>query len=105
MKKILLLSLVSTVVFMSCKDTDENKNQQLTTVDLASMDTTWNPNANFYQFAGGTWMANNPVPDSETRWGAFYILDEANKEKVNTLLSEASENEYEKGSVFQQEMF
>jgi putative endopeptidase len=56
------------------------------------MDTSIRPGDNFYDYAGGTWRKNNPVPASETRWGAFDMLSEFNKKVLKELTIEASEN-------------
>src|SRR5690606_1889630 len=31
-------------------------------------------------FANGNWKKNNPIPSTESRWGAFNVLDKENKE-------------------------
>ena len=40
-------------------------------IDKSSMDLTKNPGDDFYNYASGTWIKNNPVPAKETRWGSF----------------------------------
>lgn len=51
-------------------------------VDKSAMDTKVDPRKNFYLFANGTWLKNNPVPDSESTWNGFNEVNE----KVNTVL-------------------
>jgi putative endopeptidase len=68
------------------------------TVDEANMDKAVSPKEDFFQFANGTWCKNNPVPDSESRWGSFNELDKANKVKLLTILENASANPGAKGS-------
>ncbi len=68
------------------------------TIDEANMDKTVSPKDDFFQFANGTWCKNNPVPDSESRWGSFNELDKANKEKLLSILEKASKEKGEKGS-------
>ncbi|HVX49844.1 MAG TPA: hypothetical protein VHB48_06790, partial [Chitinophagaceae bacterium] len=43
-------------------------------IDPANMDMSVKPGDNFYQYAEGNWLKNNPVPPSKTRWGSFDML-------------------------------
>lgn len=52
------------------------------------MDLTVRPQDDFFKFANGTWVKNNPVPPSESRWGSFNELDKANKIKLTQILEE-----------------
>ncbi|MCB0395194.1 MAG: M13 family metallopeptidase [Flavobacteriales bacterium] len=61
--------------------------------DIAYMDTTVSPCANFEQFAVGNWIKNNPVPSTESRWGSFNILGEENNERLKGLLEELLQKE------------
>jgi putative endopeptidase len=38
-------------------------------IDPANMDLTVKPGDDFYMYASGNWIKNNPVPAKETRWG------------------------------------
>ena len=37
-------------------------------VDITDIDRTADPCNDFFQFANGTWRANNPIPASMSRW-------------------------------------
>ncbi|HUX81178.1 MAG TPA: hypothetical protein VMV38_02570, partial [Candidatus Paceibacterota bacterium] len=39
--------------------------------DLKDIDTTIRPQDDFFHYAGGGWIKNNPVPKEESRWGTF----------------------------------
>jgi putative endopeptidase len=59
-------------------------------IDPANMDLTIKPGDDFYQYANGTWIKNNPVPPKETRWGSFNELRDFNINAVKWLVAEAA---------------
>ncbi len=61
-------------------------------IDKSSMDLTKNPGDDFYNYASGTWIKNNPVPAKETRWGSFNLLRDFNINAVKTILAESANN-------------
>jgi len=58
--------------------------------DPAAIDRTANPCADFYQFACGAWMKNNPIPSDQSRWGRFDALQERNRDIMHDLLEKAA---------------
>src|SRR6267154_466999 len=42
------------------------------------MDKSVQPGVDFYHYADGTWLKNNPVPPDKSRWGGFAELQERN---------------------------
>jgi putative endopeptidase len=59
-------------------------------IDPANMDTSVKPGDNFYRYANGNWMKNNPVPPSKSRWGSFDELFEESRKKLRNLLETAA---------------
>jgi putative endopeptidase len=51
----------------------------LKSFDPAAIDKKADPCNNFYQYACGNWMKNNPIPPDEVRWGQFDKLRERNE--------------------------
>lgn len=58
-------------------------------IDPANMDLTVKPGDDFYNYASGTWIKNNPVPAKETRWGSFNQLRDFNINAVKDVLEKA----------------
>jgi len=59
-------------------------------IDRANMDFSIKPGDNFYLYANGNWIKNNPVPGSKTRWGSFDMLREESSKRLKELLTEAA---------------
>ena len=102
MKKILFT--LAAVTFMATACTNK---QQTTGIDLSNLDTTVVAQNDFYQFACGGWMANNPLTPEYSRFGSFDKLGLQNLEQVNGLIQEIAErvksqkSKVERGSVEQ----
>lgn len=65
------------------------------------MDLTVAPGEDFYQYSNGGWMKNHPLPDEKSRYGAFDMLAEQNREQVKGLIEETASKKGEAGSVSQ----
>ena len=58
-------------------------------VDLNAIDTSMSPCTNFYQYACGTWLKNNPLPSDQARWTRFNELASKNQEILRKILEAA----------------
>jgi endothelin-converting enzyme/putative endopeptidase len=58
--------------------------------DVSAMDRAANPCTDFYQFACGGWVARNPVPPDQARWGRFDELQERNEMTLRSILEKAA---------------
>lgn len=82
--------------------TEEPKKEIVAAFDMANIDSTFSPCEDFEQFAVGNWLKNNPVPDSESRWGSFSVVHDANEIKLRKIVEDAASSKGEKGSALQQ---
>ena len=84
MKKLnyLLVTLAMTTMCMSCGE-ESGKPKG---VDRANLDETVAPSHDFYQYACGGWIKNNPLQPQYSRFGQFDLMAENNKEQLKELM-------------------
>jgi putative endopeptidase len=51
------------------------------------MDKSVSPDTDFFHFADGTWLKNNPVPPDKSRWASFTELQERNWYLIHEILN------------------
>ncbi len=59
-------------------------------LESGSLDHTVDPCVDFYQFACGGWLAQNPIPPDRSSWGRGAEIDEKNTVALEALLEKAS---------------
>ena len=94
MKELMLITTL--LIIVGCSQ--ENKDQKIhenhpIAFDTNYIDSTTSPCENFYQYAIGNWQANNPVPETESRWMAFNILNEENRKKLLKIVDDVAQND------------
>ena len=90
---VLYLGVAALAIFQGCTSTEKSKTLSNTPeklIDPANMDTTYKPGDDFFHYASGIWLKNNPIPAKETRWGSFNELNEFNAKAVKSILEDVS---------------
>jgi putative endopeptidase len=62
--------------------------------DPANLDKTCKPCDNFFQFANGGWLKNNPIPPEYPAWGSFIWLVDENQKRLRTILDSAAADKH-----------
>ena len=95
MKKTILTIATMALIATGC-----NKKTELTSgIDLNNLDTTASPVDDFYQYACGGWMKNNPLDAEHSRYGAFDVLAENAQENLRGIIDSVSALQNAKGSI------
>ena len=76
--------------------------QQLSAgIKAENMDLSARPGDDFYQYACGGWMKNNPLPAAYSRYGSFDMVGEAVNKQINDILTTLADSSYARGTVEQ----
>ncbi len=77
---------------LSILHAQKDKKAVIKYLDPANMDVTVKPGDNFYLYANGNYLKNNPVPPSKTRWGTFDALHDKSLEQIRIICENAAVN-------------
>ena len=77
-----------------------HKKAELTSgINLDNLDTTVSPLDDFYQYACGGWLKNNPLDAEHSRYGSFDFLAEENQKQLRGIIDSVSANHNQPGSI------
>ncbi|NUM80704.1 M13 family metallopeptidase [bacterium] len=99
MKKLWIVSVFTVVwMWMACS---QPASKSVLSIDRKNLDTTVSPGTDFYQYANGGWLKNNPIPEAFGSWGSFNELRDQNNIKLHDLLEGAMKANAPKGTIKQ----
>ncbi len=93
-----LLLIIPLILQIGCEKQSRHGEPPL---NPANMDLTVEPGVDFFRYANGNWMAQNPVPDDFSRYSAFEQLAERNNDDIKALLDEAASKADKRGGNWQ----
>ncbi|MBQ6097746.1 MAG: M13 family metallopeptidase, partial [Bacteroidales bacterium] len=95
MKKTILTITAMAMIATGC-----HKKAELTSgINLDNLDTTVSPLDDFYQYACGGWLKNNPLDAEHSRYGSFDFLAEENQKQLKGIIDSVSANQNQPGSI------
>lgn len=96
MKRIFPLLLIIVAIF-GCQN---NKSSYNTKPDIltADMDSTIRPGTDFFEYANGGWIKQNPIPADQSSWGIGNLVIEENMKRLREISEKAAASNAAKGS-------
>ena len=91
--------LAAGIVALASCNTPQKEVVKIAAINPANMDTTVAAGTDFYEYACGGWIKNNPLKPEYARFGSFDQLLENNQEQLRVLIEELSATPHEAGSV------
>ncbi len=95
------LSVAALCLMMGACNSGKQTVTQTMGIDLANLDTTNLPGTDFYRYACGGWIKNNPLTDEYSQYGSFTALAENNRKQIQGLIEELAGGQHQAGSVAQ----
>ena len=93
--------IIPMVLFASATMTVDAQAQLKSGIDMSNLDTSVRPVDDFYKYACGGWMKNNPLPAAYSRFGSFDQLALDNNKRINSILTDLLKNTYQTGTTEQ----
>ena len=101
MKKMFPLVAVGLLALAGCNNKPQEAPVTNPAINLANLDSTVTAGEDFYQYACGGWMKNNPLTAEYSRYGIFEQLMENNNQQLKALVEELGATPQQEGSIGQ----
>ncbi len=80
---------------------EPHPDQLISRFDVANIDKSADPCVDFYQYACGNWIKNNPIPADHPYWGSFPQISAYNESVLVEILEKASKDDPKRSPVMQ----
>jgi putative endopeptidase len=89
-EKMRLSLLLTAALLCTCTSMSAQESKATANSIVTSLDKTADPCVDFYQFACGGWIKNNPIPADQSIWSRFGELAERNRQELRGILETAA---------------
>ncbi len=98
-----LIKLAFIVILAACSAVVFGQTFAQHGIQPGDLDRTADPCTDFFQYANGTWRAQNPIPASMSRWSRRWQAGELSKDQLKDILEDVSKrHDWPAGSVEQE---
>ena len=97
--KLLPLTAVAMTMTLATASCNHRASEHLASLNVAYLDTTVAPGADFYTYVNKGWMEANPLTAEHARYGQFDILNDSSESRVKQLITNLGNTNPEPGSV------
>lgn len=88
--------MVSGIYLTSCQSKSSESSQRDILAEV--VDTTVSPKDDFFKYAVGTWLKQNPIPASESSWGIGSMVQEETYTRLRTISEKSAKEPGNEGS-------
>jgi putative endopeptidase len=82
MKKTNIIFSILVSLLVACTQSNKDAKPYILT---SNIDTSISPSEDFFLYANGRWLKNNPIPDEETSWGIFQLVQNEIYSRLRTV--------------------
>lgn len=99
--KTIAFTVLLSSLCLACQDDFEEieKKVQSSGIQMEDLDTSVRPGDDFYQYANGGWLKNNPITGHSPRYGKFDQLTNNVSQDISIILDELKSKDYPQGST------
>lgn len=91
----IITAFAALLLLNACNEKEKKSKPDVVAVNL---DTTVNPANDFFDYANGGWIKNNPIPGEQSAWGIANLVIEENQKRLREISEKAASSDATKGS-------
>lgn len=99
--KFSIFAIVLFSALAGCNQKKDEKREIKPDVVAVNIDSTVKPGSDFFNYANGKWIKENPIPAEQSSWGIWNLVIEENLRRLREISEKAGANHNAKGSADQ----